>query len=91
MPVPAPPLPLVLVIDRRVASGGGSCARCHESLGLASVRANGIWYCDTACAKGRPGEPSAAARVPEPWLYARPRRFFRKRQPKELNSTRAGD
>lgn len=34
-------------------------------------------------------QPRSVA-VPEVWLYARPRRFFGKRQPKELNSTGTG-
>lgn len=29
-----------------------------------------------------------AAAVPEHWLYHRPTRYFRKRQPKELNAAR---
>ena len=31
-------------------------------------------------------QPRSAA-VPEVWLYGRPRRFYGKRRPKELNST----
>ena len=73
-------------IDHRPANGGGSCARCRASLGLASLKVAGVWYCSTACAEGRrPSEPRDAA-VPEPWLYARPRRFYRARKPKELRS-----
>jgi len=36
------------------------------------------------------GESRSVA-VPEAWLYARPRRFFGRRQPRELNSTRADE
>ena len=78
------------VIDHRPASGGGSCARCRASLGLASLKLAGAWYCGSDCAHGRDGAEPRQARVPEPWLYARPRRFFRARKPKELKSTRAG-
>jgi hypothetical protein len=59
-------------------------------LGLTSLKVAGVWYCSAACAEGRVGAASQRARVPEPWLYARPRRFFRARKPKELKSTRAG-
>jgi hypothetical protein len=71
-------------IDLRPANGGGSCARCREALGLASLKVADRWYCSTSCADGRaPAEPRPPA-VPEDWLYARPRRFFRARRPKEL-------
>jgi len=73
-------------IDHRPANGGGSCARCQNSLGLASAKVGGAWYCCTACAEGRAANPTTSAGVPEPWLYCRPRRFFRKRKPKELRS-----
>jgi hypothetical protein len=77
-------LPYARVIDHRPINGNGSCARCGASLDLASLERSGVWYCSTACAEGRPtaerGEPS----VPESWLYARPRRFFAARKPKEL-------
>jgi hypothetical protein len=76
-------------IEHRPANGGGSCARCQDSLGLASLQVGGVWYCGTACAEGRPAAASNPARVPESWLYARPRRFFRKRKPKELRSASA--
>jgi len=74
-------------IDHRPASGAGSCARCQDSLGLASIKVDGAWYCSTACAEGREKLRSKSAHVPEPWLYARPRRFFHKRRPRELRST----
>jgi hypothetical protein len=73
-------------IDHRPANGGGSCARCQDSLGLASLKVEDVWYCGSACAEGRPATLSNPAQVPESWLYARPRRFFRKRRPKELLS-----
>ena len=78
-------------IDHRPANGSGSCARCQDSLGLASLKFEGIWYCGTACAQGRSNTDSKPAQVPEPWLYARPRRFFRKRAPKELRSGNDSD
>lgn len=69
-------------MTERVPSSG-SCLRCRRALGLASVKVRGHWYCSVACAEGRrpPDRPPA---VPEPALYARPRRFFRKRVPREL-------
>ncbi len=76
-------------MDRRVSNGGGSCACCRGSLGLASLKRKGLWYCSSACAQGRPEAEPRAARVPEHWLYARPRRFFRARKPKELRSSQA--
>jgi hypothetical protein len=76
-------------VDHRPADGGGSCARCRERLGLASLEVAGRWYCSTACADGHVvAEPRPPA-VPESWLYARPRRFFRARKPKELRSSSA--
>ena len=75
-------------VDRVVSNGGGSCARCRGSLGLASLKMGDTWYCCTACAEGRHGDPRTP-RVPEPWLYARPRRFFGQRRPKELKTARA--
>jgi hypothetical protein len=79
------------VIDHRPANGSGSCPRCCGSLGLASLKVDGRWYCSTDCAEGRVRGESRSVAVPEAWLYARPRRFFGRRQPKELNSTRAGE
>jgi hypothetical protein len=72
-------------VDQRPINGSGSCARCRSSLGLASLKVRGAWYCSTACAQGRVCAEPRAVQVPEPWLYARPRRFFRARRPKELN------
>jgi hypothetical protein len=74
-------------VDHRPANGAGSCARCQDSLGLASIKVDGAWYCSTACAEGRAEARSKSDRVPESWLYARPRRFFHKRRPKELRSS----
>lgn len=78
------------VIDHRPASGGGSCPRCLGCLGLASLKVNGSWYCSTGCAQGRMSTQPRTVAVPEDWLYARPRRFFGKRPPKELNSSGSG-
>jgi hypothetical protein len=60
--------------------------RCQRSLGLSSVKRGDAWYGSVACAEGRicPFDTRAPA-VPEPALYARPRRFFARREPKELN------
>jgi len=79
------------MIDHRPANGGGSCARCQASLGLASLKRDGVWYCGSDCAEGRVSATPRRVRVPEPRLYARPLRHFRKRGPKELRSTRPGD
>jgi hypothetical protein len=79
------------VIDHRPANGSGSCARCGESLGLASLKQGELWYCSSSCAVGRVSASPREPRVPEAWLYARPRRHFRKRQPKELQSAKLVD
>jgi hypothetical protein len=68
--------------ERRPSSG--SCARCRAALLLDAVQQDGAWYCSPACAEGRTELAPRPAAVPEPWLYARPTRFFRKRAPKEL-------
>jgi len=75
------------VIDHRPALGSGSCARCRDSLDLASLRVGEVWYCSSACAEGRVAAERSAPSVPEPWLYARPRRFFGARKPKELKGS----
>jgi hypothetical protein len=62
---------------------------CRGPLELTSVKVGGVWYCSPACAEGRTTRGPEPPRVPEPWLYARPRRFFGKRKPKELNAARA--
>jgi hypothetical protein len=72
---------------RDSAPASGSCHRCGRALDLAAVKVNGLWYGNEACAHG--GEcpfRERAAAVPETWLYARPRRFFRRRRPKELKA-----
>jgi hypothetical protein len=78
------------MIDRLPANGGGSCALCRGKLGLASLKMADLWYCSTACAEGRVVAEPRPPVVPEDWLYARPRRCFRARKPKELRSTGAG-
>jgi hypothetical protein len=63
----------------------GSCHRCQGALGLTAVKRDGHWFCSAACAAGEPTgshEPTA----PEPVLWSRPHRFFRRRLPKELNA-----
>ncbi len=71
-------------VDRRPSSG--SCAICRAALGLASVKAGGVWYCSTACAEGRPSGEERRSVVPEAWLYPVLRRFYGKRRPIELRS-----
>jgi hypothetical protein len=75
-------------IDHVAASG--SCARCGRALDLRSVKVDGRWYGSPLCATGAPcpldRQPAA---VPEPRLFSRPRRFLRRRLPKELNSSEA--
>jgi len=61
-----------------------SCPVCRRALDLASVERRGTWYCSMACAEGWARAEGREPAVPEPWLYVRPRRFFRKRRPKEL-------
>ncbi|HKA15279.1 MAG TPA: hypothetical protein VKH41_09705 [Myxococcota bacterium] len=63
----------------------GSCIRCQRSLGLASVKRGDHWYGTVQCAEGRACPlDSRPPAVPEPALYSRPRRFFARREPKEL-------
>jgi hypothetical protein len=69
------------VTEHRPATG--SCARCRGALDLTASKLGDTWYCSRACAEGR-FEPPRRRHVPEPWLYGRPRRFFRARRPKEL-------
>jgi hypothetical protein len=49
------------------------------------VKRDAIWYGSVACAEGRacPFDTHEPA-VPETALYSRPRRFFARREPKEL-------
>jgi hypothetical protein len=76
--------------DHRPANGGGSCARCRGRLDLAAVKQGDVWYCSTGCADGQRRVEPRGAEVPEAWLYARPRRFFGARKPKELRSAGGG-
>jgi hypothetical protein len=78
------------VIERNVEriASSGSCARCGRALGLASAEVGGRWYGNAACASEGPCPlDSHAPSVPEPALYARPRRFLRRRMPKELRGS----
>jgi hypothetical protein len=77
--------------DHRPSNGGGSCARCQASLGLASIQTADVWFCCSACSEDRDAVASSSRSVPENWLYARPRRHFRRRRPKELNTSASGD
>jgi hypothetical protein len=74
------------MVDERPSCG--SCPVCRAALDLAAVHVRGVWYCSAACADGRGRVERDESLVPEPWLYARPRRFFRKRRPKELNPSK---
>lgn len=75
-------------MDRVPASG--SCIRCRRALGLASVKQAGLWYCTPVCAEGGAASPeSAVPAVAEAALFARPRRYFRSRTPKELRASSA--
>ena len=69
----------------RRAPANGSCARCGRALGLASAEGNGLWYGNSGCASGGacPLEENPPI-VAETALFTRPRRFFRRRRPKEL-------
>jgi hypothetical protein len=70
-------------VDRVAANG--SCARCGRALDLASAEVGGRWYGNAACVLG--GECPLDERlpgVPEAQLYPRPRRYMRRRRPKEL-------
>jgi hypothetical protein len=55
--------------------------RCQRRLDLASVKVQGAWYCRAGCAAGALVEK---ARVSEVALYNRPRRYWKRRSPKEL-------
>ena len=80
-------LPYARVIDHRPSNGTGVCARCGGPLDLASLKLGEAWYCSSACAQGRVAAERSEPSVPESWLYARPRRFFRARKPKELKGS----
>jgi hypothetical protein len=75
--------------EYRPSCGGGSCAACLGALGLDAVKHEGRWYCTPTCAQGL-GPALDTQTVAEPKLYNRPRRFFRKRAPKELRRTQGG-
>jgi hypothetical protein len=63
-------------------SATGSCTRCRGELDLASVRVGDAWYCRAACAAG--GNAPRAAAVESEALINRPRRYFGRRDAKEL-------
>lgn len=65
----------------------GSCARCGRALDLAATCMGGRWYCSGDCALGAviPDAEDRSLRE-EVRLYPRPRRFMRRRMPKELHS-----
>jgi hypothetical protein len=80
-------LPVDSAVDRFVehVPASGSCARCGRALGLASALVDGRWYGNADCALGGPCPLDARApAVDEKQLYPRPRRFMRRRMPKEL-------
>jgi len=62
-------------------SATGSCVRCQRPLDLASVKLDGEWYCRASCAAGVVNEKP---RVSELALINRPRRYWKRRAPKEL-------
>ena len=68
------------VSDRRSATG--SCARCRAELDLASVRIGDAWYCRASCAAGE--STSRPTPVAEEALINRPRRYYGRREAKEL-------
>jgi len=73
-------------MDRVAATG--SCTRCQRSLGLAAVKWRDRWYCSAVCAEGDEDPADRVApSVAEAALYARPRRHFRSRTPKELRAS----
>ncbi len=63
-----------------------SCPRCHHLLDLAAVREGDTWYCNAACAQGRPGAGPERG-VSASSLTNRPQRFHRRRHPMELRVT----
>jgi hypothetical protein len=65
----------------------GSCVRCQRALGLASVKQGGLWYCTPVCAEGLAAPDASGPAIAEAALYARPRRHFRSRAPKELRAS----
>jgi hypothetical protein len=75
-------------MQRDEHSATGSCVRCGRALDLASAKVDGKWYGRAVCARGGPCPLDARApqrpTVSERTLINRPRRFFRRRAPKEL-------
>ena len=69
--------------DRALASG--SCPRCGKALDLSAAKVDEQWFCSRSCAAGGDDQIERESAVPESWLYGRPRRFFRRRAPLELN------
>jgi hypothetical protein len=66
----------------------GSCVRCGRALDLASAKVGDHWYGNLICSTGAPCPyDRRESVVPEPRLIPRPRRFFRRRAPKELRAT----
>jgi hypothetical protein len=63
-------------------SATGSCTRCRAELDLASVRVGDAWFCRAACAAGE--TVTRAAAVEGEALINRPRRYFARRDAKEL-------
>jgi len=56
--------------------------RCRAELDLASVRVGDAWYCRSACAAGE--NATRAPAVEGEALINRPRRYFGRRDAKEL-------
>ncbi len=72
--------------ERRPA--GGSCPRCGQALDLSAAKVGDEWYCTRSCGTGSESLTERESAVPRPWLYARPRRYFRRRAPLELKRPR---
>lgn len=82
-----PPLAEGVAPDLDTVPAIGSCVRCGRALGLAAAKVGGQWYGNAICATGAPcpldrEEPA----VPEARLYAVPRRYLRRRLPRELRA-----
>ena len=77
------------MIEHRIEQvpASGSCARCGRALDLASTCLDGRWYCSGDCALGSTAQVEEDRSLrDEVRLYPRPRRFMRRRMPKELRS-----
>lgn len=82
--------PTALPTDIDYVAASGSCARCGRALNLASAKVDGRWYGSPVCATDAPCPlDREAAAVAEPRLFSRPRRYLRRRVPKELNANRS--